>query len=324
MSRFTRWATAMCLVGVAASAALTGCGTVTVHPAVAGPTAAVTAAGTTGQSDPARPAPRAANGGSTATPTTTRPTGGPWRQALLDAGLDEVVDTTSPKLSVVENDTFVVAGEVPRDELDEILQTATRYDTAIAAFSGSRPRGPLVILLSRDADQFADWTGGGDAENYDGVTVPSTAYERQYVTLGPDVWDNGVEADYRSYLLVHELVHAYTDPRDDVNGWPVEGFAELGAMDLTDQEWRGDPPTSAHLPTDAEFRSADPQKMSDAYFLASDLMDYLEQKYGRSAVRTFYTKVLHTNVEDACQQAFGKRLSVVVADWKAGYADTWW
>ncbi|GAB3589236.1 hypothetical protein [Calidifontibacter terrae] len=288
--------------------ALSGCApTVTVTSATSG-------ASRTSVTGAARPAAAATESSSSAA----------WKQDFSDAGLDDIVNSAGSGFTVVADSHFVVAGDVDSAHLREVLKVAAQRDASIQAFCGSRPKGRQVILVSKDVSQFAAWTLSDvpDVEGSDGVTVPSTRFERTYVVLAPDLWGSDVETDYRDYVVIHELMHAYTDPRPDVTTWVVEGFAELGAMDLTDQDWRSEPPSSAHLPADKEFDSSDPDKVADAYFLASDFLQFLEMKYTRAEVRTFYRSALTTGIDDAFKKAFGVSLSGEVANWKADYADT--
>lgn len=120
--------------------------------------------------------------------------------------------------------------------------------------------------------------------------------------------------------VVHEMVHAYTDPPYWTPKWVIEGYAEMVTADVTEYSWAPDRLPKPKLPEDAEF--AGPTQ-DDSYFLAGDFLVYLSEFYSVAGVTAFYSRAMRGNVEDEFEKAFAVKLVKAVTAWQSDYRATY-
>lgn len=250
----------------------------------------------------------------------------PVGEALWRRGLSDEVDVSAHGMSSVRQGRFVVVGDVPRGRLAQIASTAAKFDGEVADYVDSAPKEPLLILAPAKADRYSEWTDGDDAADHSGTAFTGSDTEPPWVVLSPLLWSvqfkdvlEGPGGELEA-TVVHEMVHAYTDPPYWTPKWVIEGYAEMVTADVTEYSWAPDRLPKPKLPEDAEF--AGPTQ-DDSYFLAGDFMVYLSEFYSVADVTAFYSRAMRGNVEDEFEKAFGVKLVKAVTAWQSDYRATY-
>lgn len=238
--------------------------------------------------------------------------------ALFDRDLTDVVDLTASGMISVEKDNFVVIGNVPRSRLVDIADTAAAHHADVKDYVGKAPDQPLLILVPKTATEYGDWSLGDSASEHGGIAMTGDT-DPPWVVLSPILWDKDADAEGATFTIVHEMVHAYTDPPYWSDGWIVEGYAEMVASDVLEMDWAPRVlPKAARLPSDSDF---DSKNSDQAYFLAGDFMFYLSFAFDNDKVTDFYDAAIRGNVEDSFKSVFGKSLTVVTKQWQKDYIE---
>ncbi|MBD2760758.1 hypothetical protein IEE94_14730 [Yimella sp. cx-573] len=220
-------------------------------------------------------------------------------------------------MNSLERAGFIFVGDVPTSRLEEVANTAVKFDPKVKEYvARARPRGGILFLVPSNEEKFQSWSMES-AGDYDGFTM-SSGSGTPWIVLSPNLWVDAPEPNWRDAVIVHEMVHAYTDPPRSVEPWVLEGFAEMAMQDLTGDWW---PPTEfpqkALLPTHEQF-SGDGEA---AYFLAGDFYVYLSEVHGMEKVNSFHTKALSVSPESVFKEVFDVTLDEAVKAWQKDYAE---
>ncbi len=210
--------------------------------------------------------------------------------------------------------------------LDRVSAEAGPAVEAVQEFWGTDwgrdSAGPIVVMSTGSAAEFAARSGAGGAERPDTAAVAvadrvdpaSRTAEGQRIVLAPGAV--AMSPDDLRIVFRHELFHyaARADTALDAPRWLTEGVADYVARPAPTAPVRID---TTHLPSDADFTGT-PEELSAAYDRAWLFARFVADRYGAPALRLLYLRgagYAHADAATALRDVLGTGPDELLAQW---------
>ena len=219
-----------------------------------------------------------------------------------------------------------LGGSAGQALLDRVSAEAGPAVEAIQEFWGTDwgrdSAGPIVVMSTGSAAEFAARSGAGGAERPDTAAVAvadrvdpaSRTAEGQRIVLAPGAV--AMSPDDLRIVFRHELFHyaARADTALDAPRWLTEGVADYVARSAPTTPVRID---TTHLPSDADFTGT-PEELSAAYDRAWLFARFVADRYGAPALRLLYLRgagYAHADAATALRDVLGTGPDELLAQW---------
>jgi len=183
--------------------------------------------------------------------------------------------------------------------------------------------GPIVVMATGSAAEFAARSGAGGAERPDTAAVAvagrvdpaARTADDQRIVLAPGA--AAMSPDALRIVFRHELFHyaARADTAIDAPRWLTEGVADYVARPAPTAPVRID---TTYLPSDADFTGT-PEELSAAYDRAWLFARFVADRYGAPALRLLYLRgagFAHADAVTALRDVLGSGPDELLAHWR--------